>query len=89
MVTPKSVAGLREKSLRGLAGVALSILLAAVFVPCISAHSQSTTKPLAFGPTIPNHGLAPRPTPRSMVWIPGGEFSMGSEDPRATPEGGL
>lgn len=32
----------------------------------------------AFGPTIPND-LKPRtPAPEGMVWIPGGEFSMGS-----------
>jgi sulfatase modifying factor 1 len=34
---------------------------------------------------------APAPsgsTPEGMVWIPGGEFSMGSPDPRALPHGG-
>src|SRR6266480_6579465 len=27
-------------------------------------------------------------TPSGMVWIPGGEFTMGSEDPRSCPCGG-
>lgn len=32
----------------------------------------------AFAPTIPNATPAPDPSPDGMVWIPGGEFSMGS-----------
>ena len=30
-----------------------------------------------FAPTIPNPGPAPTNGPAGMVWIPGGEFSMG------------
>ncbi len=32
-----------------------------------------------FDPTIPNADPPPGPAPHGMVWIPGGEFSMGSE----------
>ena len=32
----------------------------------------------AFAPTVPNPAPAPAPAPEGMVWIPGGEFSMGS-----------
>jgi sulfatase modifying factor 1 len=35
-----------------------------------------------FLPTVPLAAPAPTPTPTGMVWIPGGEFSMGSLDPR-------
>ncbi len=41
-----------------------------------------------FAPTIPNAGPAPGPPPAGMVWIPGGEFSMGASDPRGMEHGG-
>jgi formylglycine-generating enzyme len=42
----------------------------------------------AFLPTIQNQTPAPGNPPAGMNWIPGGEFSMGSKDPSALPEGG-
>ncbi len=42
-----------------------------------AAPPPLATKP-AFEPTLANSPKAPRPAPSGMVWIPGGEFSMGS-----------
>jgi formylglycine-generating enzyme len=35
---------------------------------------------IAFQPTVENSGSPPGPTPTDMVWIPGGEFSMGAAE---------
>jgi sulfatase modifying factor 1 len=43
----------------------------------------------AFAMTIINNSPAPSPAPKGIVWIPGGEFSMGAEDPRGIPGGGM
>src|SRR6185503_17961864 len=40
--------------------------------------SLDTSAGSPFSPTVANTPQAPGPTPEGMVWIPGGEFSMGS-----------
>jgi len=48
----------------------------------LRAESQGAASAgAAFGPTVPNTSPAPGVVPRGMVWIPGGEFSMGAQDP--------
>jgi sulfatase modifying factor 1 len=42
----------------------------------------------AFLPTMENRAPVPGSAPVGMVWIPGGEFSMGAQDPRSLPDGG-
>jgi len=34
-----------------------------------------------FGPTLPNPVVRREPAPEDMAWIPGGEFSIGAQDP--------
>jgi formylglycine-generating enzyme required for sulfatase activity len=51
-----------------------------------AAKSPATTD--RFAPTIELPASPPGPAPERMVWIPGGEFSMGATDPRGVSEGG-
>ncbi|HUO34143.1 MAG TPA: formylglycine-generating enzyme family protein [Candidatus Acidoferrum sp.] len=46
-----------------------------------SEGGNSGTATGTFQPTIENREPAPRPVPKGMTWIPGGEFSMGAKDP--------
>jgi formylglycine-generating enzyme required for sulfatase activity len=73
----------------GAAGVALLAAIAIVANPRSSATAvPSTTTPAAavappslFAATVANPGSSPGSVPEGMVWIPGGEFSMGAADP--------
>ena len=57
----------------------------------VEAGQRMTTaaEASAFGATIPNTAAVPAPSPRGMVWIPGGEFSMGAMDPPSVNEVGM
>jgi sulfatase modifying factor 1 len=48
-----------------------------------------TAEAAAFGPTIPIASPVPASSPHGMVWIPGGEFSMGAMDPPAVDQVGM
>jgi formylglycine-generating enzyme len=53
-----------------------------VLSPSVQAESNSPANVgVAFGPTVPNSQPPPGKAPKGMVWIPGGEFSMGAQDP--------
>jgi formylglycine-generating enzyme len=47
----------------------------------LGTPDQPRMKQITFGPTIPNTAAHPAQTPPGMVWIPGGEFSMGAQNP--------
>ena len=54
-----------------------------------AATPSSATATNGFGPTVPNTAPAPRQAPTGMVWIPGGEFSMGAADSPSEGEVGM
>jgi formylglycine-generating enzyme len=54
-----------------------------------SASLPPKTTEAAFGPTNVNRSSAPGPAPAGMVWIPGGEFSMGAQDPPEMDDVGM
>ncbi|HEY6307899.1 MAG TPA: formylglycine-generating enzyme family protein [Candidatus Angelobacter sp.] len=81
---------------RRIFSVATLLLLAGLIVGAIafthsresSAAAPSPPAPASFLPTVANRNPAPGSAPAGMVWIPGGEFSMGIQDPRGLPNGG-
>ena len=60
----------------------------AVGSAAVAKSNSSEPGTSTFGPTQLASNPAPENPPAEMVWIPGGEFSMGCLDPRELPAGG-
>jgi len=76
------------RALPWLAGLGV-IVAGSVFLFSSGDKAGAKSGNALFGPTVENKTPAPGPAPEGMVWVPGGEFSMGAEDPAACAcEGG-
>jgi sulfatase modifying factor 1 len=59
--------------------------------PAASTTAMPAAKSVevAFGPTVANRTPPPSDPPAGMVWIPGGEFSMGAQNPPEMDDVGM
>ena len=73
----------RRRSAWGLGGVVVVVASMAVGATAWRSQPEAIEAPPSnqFGPTVENKRPAPGPAPDGMVWIPGGEFSMGAQVP--------
>ncbi len=68
-------------SLVALAGISAWALYSHLKGASNQVIASSSASASLFQPTIANRTPAPAKAPAGMVWIPGGEFSMGANDP--------
>lgn len=90
----KSASSTRNVS-RGM-WLSVIVLIVAIGELVYLSRSRRTVLPYhvgevaeGFEPTLENHRPVPEVTPEGMVWIPGGEFSMGANDPPDMDEVGM
>ena len=87
----------RERRKENLKGIVLVLSLVSCALSIVDCGSHSRAEPnenlatpiAGFEPTMENDDAPPNQVPEGMVWIPGGEFSMGAKDPPDIDEVGM
>jgi formylglycine-generating enzyme required for sulfatase activity len=69
-------------ALAAVVGVLALTITAMRPTPAPASASIAPPAAPAFLPTVENTAPSSGPAPKGMVWIPGGEFSMGAQDPQ-------
>jgi formylglycine-generating enzyme required for sulfatase activity len=70
------------------AAAAVAVLRRGPAAPPAGVTADARAGDVTFAPTVANAAMPAERPPDGMVWVPGGEFSMGAEDPRGLPQGG-
>jgi formylglycine-generating enzyme required for sulfatase activity len=85
LVQPANPAAPGRANFLGVCSLAATILCGPCFhfltIPVQASANTPAGAGAASAPTVPNTRPSPQPAPPGMVWIPGGEFSMGAADP--------
>jgi formylglycine-generating enzyme required for sulfatase activity len=68
----------QQRSKTEMRPIILSLIAVVSFSPAPAQWLDAQEGSSAFAPTLSNKATAPGKAPESMVWIPGGEFSMGA-----------
>jgi formylglycine-generating enzyme required for sulfatase activity len=67
--------------LAGGTAISFSLMRAKSSMPVASTPMSAAPAADEFADTVENNESSPDPAPEGMVWIPGGEFSMGARSP--------
>src|SRR5262245_35496330 len=71
-----------------MALLAVGSFAVAFWLTSLSNSEPTSANRRAFQPTVENRSSPSGKAPARMVWVPGGEFSMGCDDPRSSLCGG-
>src|SRR6266481_8937229 len=68
----------QQRSKTEVSRIIFTLIAVVSFSPALAQWLDAQEGSSAFAPTLSNKTRAPGKAPKGMVWIPGGEFSMGA-----------